>query len=148
MRYRPGTTSTFSDTIEFDWQGDCLQIEAMIEYAIDEYDPGVRYDRDGGGCPPSGGGVYPGWINVKSAIGDDDHGRSEGVTVRERFVIQKEINRLIDLPGKNPLRDSIQSACDTDAYDRWDRHRDDLAEAHHEARQRFADWHGSVAEVS
>lgn len=55
---------------EFDFGADCLGVELSIAYTLEPYDPGYRYNRNGDGLPPSGGGVEDFTVKVTSAQGE------------------------------------------------------------------------------
>lgn len=42
---------------EFEWRGCLLTLHLTVAFTLEPYDLGYRYDRNGDGCPPSGGGV-------------------------------------------------------------------------------------------
>lgn len=144
----PGTTGYTLE--EFDFAADCLQIELEINYEVEPYDPGYRYNKNGDGCPPSGGGVEDFTIKVKSAQGEltDYFGA-------DLAAIETAANVRID--ADPDLAAKIRDHCDWHVGDRWsggddgrdpDAQREERAERQHEERQRYSEWHGSVAGVS
>src|ERR1022692_3281023 len=110
-RSRSSATGDLQLTLEeFEYDGlkddrgvpfsDLLNVEVSIDYEIDEYDPGVMYDRDGGGCPPSGGGVGVRTIKVKSALRIPEQGADIPLTPSEIVLLQAEVNRRYEKVSK------------------------------------------------
>ena len=146
--FHAGTIGYTLEEFEFETEHgpDLLQVELTVAYTLEPYDPGYRYNRNGDGCPPSGGGVEDCTVTVKSAVSYDEAGRETVYTETELVRIDVAVNRLIDAGGK--LRDAIDAACIEDATDHYDDYRDDAAERQHEARQRESRWIGSVEGVA
>lgn len=98
---------------EFDFAADCLCVELSIDYTIEPYDPGYRYNRNGDGCPPSGGGVEDFTIKATSAQGSlTDYAGAD------LAAIEAAVNVRIDTD--DDLAEKIRQHCEQHPGDRSD----------------------------
>jgi len=106
MKHRTRTRGRARHTVEeFACAGDLLQIEIEIDFAVEPYDPGYRYDRNGDGCPPSGGGVEDFVVRVTSAVGAE-----RDYAAGELPEIERALNAKIDADAD--LAHEIRQICE------------------------------------
>lgn len=116
---------------EFDFRDDCLMVELDISYSVCPGDPGCRYDRDGGGYPPTAPVVEDVQFRVLSAEGAERTYAGEDLV-----AIQQAVDAHYDNDGK--FRDRVDECCfeeagerdseDPNAYERWRDDRDERRE--------------------
>lgn len=94
MRHTKDAVRTFDATLE-DLEievSDGLWVstaECEVECKYEGYDPGYRYNRNGDGCPPSGGYAYVVSVSVKWVELENDEGENLAVKCDHQSICKK-----------------------------------------------------------